>query len=109
MPLQLSAPLLFDGAFGTYYLTVTGDRAPCELGNLTNSEAVLKIHKAYVAAGAQAIKTNTFVANPVQIPDPQKLRRVITAGWRGRPPLPPRCRSTPISAATTPRRRRRTT
>ncbi len=81
MPLQLSAPLLFDGAFGTYYLTVTGDRAPCELGNLTNSEAVLKIHKAYVAAGAQAIKTNTFVANPVQIPDPQKLRRVITAGW----------------------------
>ncbi len=81
MPLQRSVPLLFDGAFGTYYLTVTGDRAPCELGNLTNSEAVLKIHKAYLAAGAQALKTNTFVANPVQIPDPQKLRRVITAGW----------------------------
>ena len=81
MPLDPSRPLLFDGAFGTYYYSLTGDEAPCELANLTSPDTVLRIHREYLAAGARAVKTNTFAANPVSLPDPEQLSRVIAAGW----------------------------
>ena len=51
-------PLLFDGGMGTYYKTAPG--ADCEMANLTDPEGVKKVHAEYLAAGAQAIKTNTF-------------------------------------------------
>ncbi|MCX7658673.1 MAG: homocysteine S-methyltransferase family protein, partial [Oscillospiraceae bacterium] len=54
---------LFDGAFGTYYSLLYGDDEPCELANLNKSEKVLDIHRQYIDAGADAIKTNTFAAN----------------------------------------------
>lgn len=73
MPLDPSRPLLFDGAFGTYYYSLTGDEAPCELANLTSPDTVLRIHREYLAAGARAVKTNTFAANPVSLPDPEQL------------------------------------
>lgn len=81
MPLDLSRPLLFDGAFGTYYFSLTGDESPCELANITAPGAVRRIHREYLAAGARAVKTNTFAANPAHIPDPEQLSRVIEAGW----------------------------
>ena len=49
MPLDPSRPLLFDGAFGTYYYSLTGDEAPCELANLTSPDTVLRIHREYLA------------------------------------------------------------
>lgn len=58
--------LLFDGAMGTYYAAHndTPDR-PCEYANLQMPEAVEAIHRAYIAAGARAVKTNTFGANRI--------------------------------------------
>lgn len=53
--------LLFDGAFGTYFSSLYPHAAySCEMANLKAPEAVKKIHEAYLEAGAQAIKTNTF-------------------------------------------------
>ena len=51
-------PLLFDGGMGTYYKSKPGQE--CEQANLTDPEGVLAIHREYLAAGADAIKTNTF-------------------------------------------------
>ena len=56
-------PLLFDGAMGTYY-AARPDRAeiPCERANLSAPEEIAAIHRAYLEAGARAIRTNTFDA-----------------------------------------------
>ena len=71
----------FDGAFGTYYRTLTGSGHPCEMANLTDPASVLKIHKAYVEAGADAVKTNTFGANPGTM-DAETLARILREGVR---------------------------
>ena len=73
-------PLLFDGGMGTYYKAKPGTE--CEQGNLLDPAGVRKIHREYLAAGAEAIKTNTFglprMAAARQ-PDWQVLAR---AGWK---------------------------
>ena len=74
-------PLVFDGAFGTYYAERTHDHAPCELANINAPETVRSIHREYIAAGAQAIKTNTFACNAVTFPDRQERIRLIRAGY----------------------------
>ena len=51
-------PLLFDGGMGTYYKAKPGQE--CEQANLLDPEGVLAVHGAYLEAGADAIKTNTF-------------------------------------------------
>ena len=51
-------PLLFDGAMGTYYKAAPG--VECEQANLTDPAGVLAVHREYLAAGADAVKTNTF-------------------------------------------------
>ena len=53
--------LLFDGAMGTYFASLPG-RAElnCEDALLTERETIVKIHRAYLDAGARAIKLNTF-------------------------------------------------
>ncbi len=55
--------MFFDGAFGTYYFRQTKDYKPCELANIYSPDVVVDIHRQYINAGAQAIKTNTFSAN----------------------------------------------
>lgn len=57
-------PLLADGAMGTMLHTQGAAFNECfdEL-NLTQPEAVAEVHRAYLAAGAQVIETNTFGAN----------------------------------------------
>lgn len=80
MSIDFRAPLLFDGAFGTYYFALTSDAVPCERANLTDPETVRRIHREYIEAGVDAIKTNTFAASPVTA-GPQ-LREILTAGWR---------------------------
>lgn len=57
---KLPQRFIFDGAFGTYYTSLYGSHEICELANLYHGERVQRIHKEYVDAGAQAIKTNTF-------------------------------------------------
>lgn len=79
--MRFDRPLLFDGAFGTYYFSKTGDEAPCELANLTAPQTVLEIHQEYAAAGCGALKTNTFAVNPASISDSARLDEVIAAGW----------------------------
>ncbi len=54
-------PLLFDGAMGTYYAARTHNTEErCETACLTHPEEVAAIHRAYLEAGCQAVKTNTF-------------------------------------------------
>lgn len=54
-------PLLFDGAMGTYYAARPGRAGiPCERANLSAPEEIAAIHRAYLEAGARAIRTNTF-------------------------------------------------
>ena len=55
------APLLFDGAMGTYFASQPGRAEErCERACLTRPEEILHIHRAYLEAGCRAIKTNTF-------------------------------------------------
>lgn len=54
--------LLFDGAFGTYYAVKSGTDELPELANDKNSCLVKEIHREYIAAGAQIIRTNTFAS-----------------------------------------------
>ena len=65
---------------GTYYKAKPGTE--CEQGNLLDPAGVRKVHREYLAAGAEAIKTNTFglprMAAARQ-PDWQVLAR---AGWK---------------------------
>lgn len=75
-------PILFDGAFGTYYASLTGDTGRCESAVLTAPGVVGRIHKEYLSAGANAILTNTFAADPFNFPDPAQLREILSAAWR---------------------------
>ena len=53
--------LLTDGAMGTYYASRCKEATEvCEYANLTNPALIEEIHKEYIAAGANLIKTNTF-------------------------------------------------
>ncbi len=53
--------LLFDGAMGTYYTECYKQiNHTCEEANIIHKEAIIKIHKEYLEAGAKAIKTNTY-------------------------------------------------
>ena len=70
----------FDGGTGTL-LQAAGlplGELP-ERWNVTHPEVVLNIHKNYLKAGAQIIKSNTFGANPLKYGEAE-LKEVITAG-----------------------------
>ena len=51
--------ILFDGAFGTYYGGKYDTRQLPELANLEAPERVKEIHREYLEAGAQILRTNT--------------------------------------------------
>ncbi len=55
--------LLFDGAFGTYYAQLYDTKELPEFANLFHPERVMEIHREYIEAGAQIIRTNTFACN----------------------------------------------
>ncbi|NMC27981.1 MAG: bifunctional homocysteine S-methyltransferase/methylenetetrahydrofolate reductase [Syntrophomonadaceae bacterium] len=75
---------IFDGAFGTYYANICKNPlSPCELANIHDQNTVLNIHREYIAAGCQAIRTNTFAANRVTMKnDLPVLKEVIRQGYR---------------------------
>lgn len=66
--LASGAPILFDGAMGTelYARGVSYERCFDEL-NLVQPDLVQAVHRDYIAAGAEAIETNTFSANRVRL------------------------------------------
>lgn len=76
-------PFIFDGAMGTYYASIAPDPlSTCELANLYDRETVINIHRQYINAGCQAIKTNTFGANRLSLGcDDETLRRIIEQGF----------------------------
>ncbi len=55
--------MIFDGAFGTYYAQAFDTKELPELANTKYPERVRRIHKEYIEAGAQIIRTNTFASN----------------------------------------------
>ena len=85
--------LLFDGAFGTYYGGKNDTKQLPELANLEYPERVREIHREYLEAGAEILRTNTFAANSFCMDLPQnrieetirrgvRLAREAVAEWR---------------------------
>lgn len=61
--------LLMDGAMGTYYQQLQENNENiAELANLLEPDTVLKIHREYLEAGADVIRTNTFAVNSAVLP-----------------------------------------
>ena len=73
-------PLLFDGGMGTYYKAAPG--VECELANLTDPEGVKRVHAEYLAAGAQAIKTNTYGLPRMAAAQMPGWEELAEAGWK---------------------------
>ena len=73
-------PLLFDGGMGTYYKARPGQE--CEQANQTDPEGILAVHRAYLAAGADAIKTNTFGLPRMAAAHIPGWEPLVDAGWR---------------------------
>lgn len=75
--------LLFDGAFGTYYALVYDTKELPERANTEYSERVIKIHKEYIEAGAQIIRTNTFASNTASLDiSSEAVMENIRCGYR---------------------------
>ena len=73
-------PLLFDGGMGTYYKAKPGQE--CEQANLTDPDGILAVHRAYLAAGADAIKTNTFSLPRLAAAQQPGWEQMADAGWQ---------------------------
>ncbi|MCR0382994.1 bifunctional homocysteine S-methyltransferase/methylenetetrahydrofolate reductase [[Clostridium] innocuum] len=76
--------MLFDGAFGTYYAQrYAEEQEPCEMANLKHPQRVAAIHREYIEAGADAIKTNTFSANEQQLEcNWEMIQQILQEGYR---------------------------
>lgn len=72
--------LYFDGSYGTMFqrMALPSDSLP-ETYNITHAAQVISLHKAYLEAGCDIIKTNTFGANRFHY-DNDTLHKVIETG-----------------------------
>ena len=68
-----------DGAMGTYYNQQYGTELEAEEANLVHPEEITAIHKAYIEAGAELIRTNTFAVNHLMFPKREECKRAIHA------------------------------
>ena len=73
-------PLLFDGGMGTYYKAKPG--TDCEQANRTDPAGILAVHREYLKAGADAIKTNTFGLPRMVAAHTQGWEALAEAGWK---------------------------
>ena len=73
-------PLLFDGGMGTYYKGAPGRE--CEQANRLDPEGIRAVHRAYLAAGADAIKTNTFGLPRMAAAQNPVWEALADEGWR---------------------------
>lgn len=74
--------LFFDGAMGTMLQEkgLSGGELP-ELWNISRPEDVRDVHRQYLDAGCDILKTNTFGANALKLADtPYEVGRIIEAG-----------------------------
>jgi homocysteine S-methyltransferase len=56
--------LIMDGSMGTYYSNLVNQPGSfSERANLTTPDTIKQIHKDYIAAGAELLRTNTFAAS----------------------------------------------
>lgn len=61
--------LLMDGAMGTYYQQLQEHKEElAELANASQPDLIKNIHREYLEAGADIIRTNTFAVNSVVLP-----------------------------------------
>ena len=83
--LQTGAPILADGAMGTMLHHESHARADAcfDAMNVEDPEMVLAIHKAYVAAGADLIESNTFGANSFKLANAGRAGNVELYNRRG--------------------------
>lgn len=72
-----------DGAMGSMLYEMLGAQRSLEEMNVTQSEAVFRVHQAYIEAGAQLIETNTFGANRQKLGQLQMAERVAELNHRG--------------------------
>ena len=73
-------PLLFDGGMGTYYKAASG--IECERANQTDPAGVQAVHREYLEAGADAIKTNTFGLPRMAAAHTPGWEALAEAGWK---------------------------
>jgi homocysteine S-methyltransferase len=75
--------LVTDGAMGTFYAQLTGsNHTMSEKANLTHPEIIYDIHKQYIEAGAQLLRTNTFSANRYALDmTGEEVSQVIEKGY----------------------------
>jgi len=62
-------PLIFDGAMGTILMEQGFGDKVAEILNIEHPEVIEKIHRDYVAAGADIIETNTFNGSYLKLKD----------------------------------------
>lgn len=76
--------LLADGAMGTYYSELTGDKISfCEFASVEKPDVISRIHKEYIKAGAKLIRTNTFSANTVTLETSrEKVGEIVDSAYR---------------------------
>ncbi len=80
-------PLLTDGAMGSYLFELTGRLSEAnhvyESFNMDQPDLISRVHRDYLAAGAQCLKTNTFGANRYQLRQFGMERRVAELNRAG--------------------------
>jgi len=83
--LQTGAPILADGAMGTMLHQESHARADAcfDAMNVEDPEIVLAVHKAYIAAGADLIATNTFGANSFKLASAGRAQNLELYNRRG--------------------------
>ena len=72
--------LLLDGANGTHLAELGYTHLPYDRACLDAPELVERVHREYIAAGADAIETNTFSANRLRLEEPEDAARIALAG-----------------------------
>ncbi|KNF08979.1 bifunctional homocysteine S-methyltransferase/5,10-methylenetetrahydrofolate reductase [Gottschalkia purinilytica] len=75
--------LITDGAMGTYYSEITGDKVSfCEFANINKPQVIRDIHVDYIKSGAKLIRTNTFSANTISLGvTREKVKEIIEKGY----------------------------
>jgi methionine synthase I (cobalamin-dependent)/5,10-methylenetetrahydrofolate reductase len=75
--------LVADGAMGSVLFEATGAQRCFEELNVTQPEAVFRVHQAYIEAGARIIETNTFGANRMKLAALGLAEQVLAFNHRG--------------------------
>lgn len=71
--------VLADGAMGTYFSQKYMTEMEAEEANIATPERIIAIHKEYIEAGAELIRTNTFAVNHGLFVEAERRKEVIEA------------------------------